>query len=335
MVLEYTKILGRNTRSCVYGWLLCRMFEDLVMQSARYKNLVPVALLLGFYVSLVVARWWASGLAMPDNTHTAILLATHIPGNDSRAFEIRSRVIRYINLTCTMVFAHVSAAVHKKYPHPESLVTEHLATELEGRVLAEAEDHGCRDSKWLPLAWSCQLVHGARDEGFLQAGPGMEALVAEILNLQSQCRHLVEWHEFNVPLIYTQVVTIAVYTYFLFSLVSEQYLDESRHYPNYEVDLVVPVFALLELVCCLGWLKVAQALLNPFGFDDQSFDLLRILEDTRHSGFVICHTRYGQYSAEAQWRPTDNSRMHIVDLGVLPGALGEILTPDTVLGCSM
>ncbi|XP_042218097.1 bestrophin-2-like [Homarus americanus] len=371
MTVEYTKEVG-NTRCCIFARLLFRwrgsvykllwrdvlvyivlytiiscfyrfylkdphkkIFEELVMHSVRYRNLVPVCFLLGFYVSLVVSRWWGTCLALPDNTNTAVLLATHIPGNDRRAFEIRTRIVRYINLTYCMVFSQVSAPVRVKYPDVQSLVNENLATELEGRVLEDAERHGCRDNKWLPITWCCQLVQCAREEGFLITETAKETVVTELLNLRRQCGALLDWHQYNIPLVYTQVVTYGVYTYFLFSLISEQFLDEARHYRNYEVDLVVPVFALLELVFYLGWLKVAESLLNPFGIDDHSFEFLNILEDSRYSAFVISHTRYGQYSPEAQWRPPDEDRLEIVNLGVLPGMIGDIITPDTVLGSSI
>lgn len=72
-----------------------------------------------------------------------------------------------------------------------------------------------------------------------------------------------------------------MYTYFLFSVLSEQYLDTTFRNPRNEADLVVPAFALLELVMYLGLLKVAETLINPFGVDDNSFDLIKFLQDAR------------------------------------------------------
>ncbi len=40
----------------------------------------------------------------------------------------------------------------------------------------------------------------------------------------------------------------------------------------------VPIFSLLEIAFYLGWLKVAQSLLNPFGEDDEDFDLIPLME---------------------------------------------------------
>lgn len=42
--------------------------------------------------------------------------------------------------------------------------------------------------------------------------------------------------------------------------------------------LYVPIFSLLEIAFYIGWLKVAQSLLNPFGDDDEDFDLISLME---------------------------------------------------------
>lgn len=72
-----------------------------------------------------------------------------------------------------------------------------------------------------------------------------------------------------------------MYTYFLFSVISEQYLDTPLRHPRNEADLVVPAFALLELIMYLGLLKVGETLINPFGVDDNSFDFQKFLLDAR------------------------------------------------------
>ncbi|XP_071527077.1 bestrophin-3-like [Panulirus ornatus] len=307
--------------SCLYRFYLDdphrKIFEEFVMQISRYRNQVPVSFMLGFYVWLAVSRWWNICLALPDNTSTAMLLATYIPGTDSRAFEIRSRVVRYINLTYAMVFARISPSVSKRFPDTQSFVYENFVTEMERQVLEEAKQYGQHCATWVPMTWCSHLVQVARDEGFLETDGGKKALVREINSLRRQCEKFLDSFQFNIPLTCTQVVTIVVYTYFLVSLVSEQFLDESLHYPNHEVDMVVPIFALLELIFYLGWLKVAVALLNPFSSDDHSLDLLKMLQNTRDSGFVICHMAYNQYSPDAQWRPKEEDRLRIIDLGVL------------------
>lgn len=57
-----------------------------------------------------------------------------------------------------------------------------------------------------------------------------------------------------------QVVTIAVYSYFLACLIGRQFLDPAQGYKDHNLDLFVPVFTLLQFFFYAGWLKVAGAL---------------------------------------------------------------------------
>ena len=53
-----------------------------------------------------------------------------------------------------------------------------------------------------------------------------------------------------------QVVTLAVYSYFVASLFSHQFLAEDSEFKYYHVDLFIPFTCVLELVFYIGWLKV-------------------------------------------------------------------------------
>ncbi|VDM59607.1 unnamed protein product [Angiostrongylus costaricensis] len=43
-------------------------------------------------------------------------------------------------------------------------------------------------------------------------------------------------------------------------------------------EFVIPVFAIYEFIFFVGWLKVAQVMLNPFGMDDDDFDIDMLVE---------------------------------------------------------
>ena len=74
-------------------------------------------------------------------------------------------------------------------------------------------------------------------------------------------------------------MALTVYTYFLASLLGRQCLDPGRlhldafsesHESAY--DYYFPIFTTLEFVFYVGWLKVAETLINPFGEDDDDFN---------------------------------------------------------------
>jgi hypothetical protein len=107
----------------------------------------------------------------------------------------------------------------------------------------------------------------------------------------------------NFPLAYTQVATIAVGFYFFACLLGRQYLipptsesseemsDKklfsnldipfafgSNPYENHTPDFYIPFFTLIEIFCYMGWIKVAETLLNPFGNDDDNFQMNYLID---------------------------------------------------------
>lgn len=89
---------------------------------------------------------------------------------------------------------------------------------------------------------------------------------------RTRCSTLFGYDWVGIPLVYTQVVTLAVYTFFSACIIGRQFLDPTQGYPGHDIDLYVPVFTLLQFFFYSGWLKVAEQLINPFGEDDDDFE---------------------------------------------------------------
>lgn len=56
----------------------------------------------------------------------------------------------------------------------------------------------------------------------------------------------------------SQVVTVAVYSFFLACLLGRQFLNPIKGYPGHELDFIVPVFTFLQFFFYVGWLKVSS-----------------------------------------------------------------------------
>ncbi len=76
------------------------------------------------------------------------------------------------------------------------------------------------------------------------------------------------------------MVTLAVYTYFVVSLMGDQTLlpGDSNKEP---VHSWLPIFLSLKFLFFFGWLRVAETLYNPFGEDDEDFGMDELLD--RHA----------------------------------------------------
>ncbi|XP_050734825.1 bestrophin-2-like isoform X2 [Eriocheir sinensis] len=275
------------TISFVYRFALWeegrRNFERLVIHCSRTQSVLPVSFVLGFYVSLVVGRWWETYRSLPWPDNTAILLATHLAGQGVGREERRA-VLRYVVLTITLTLATISPEVLAVYPSFEVMVKKGFLTEEEARLLDKHKEESEQQVAWVPIVWACQIVQRARQAGRIATNLGQKALTDEMLNLRVSCGRLLGFNSHNIPLVYVQVVTLAVYSFFLISVIGGQFIDTTKGYETHTIDLYVPFFAILQLVFYLGWLKVAEALINPFGDDDHDFEFLSMIE--RHRKMV-------------------------------------------------
>lgn len=257
-----------------------RIFEKVSIHISTFRNLIPISFVLGFYVSVIVTRWWGMYVSMPWPDTLAILLTNHIHAKGPRSRLARVTVARYVNLGIVLTFTMVSPAVKAKFPGYQELLEAGYLTEDEKRVLELLDRKSKQHKTYLPFLWACRVVDQAAREGMIRDAMAQKTVTDEILRLRGCCGELLGWDDYNIPLVYTQVVTIAVYSFFLFSVLGEQFLDPAQNYPNNIIDLYVPVFSLLQFFFYIGWLKVAESLINPFGEDDHDFEFVSLV--TRH-----------------------------------------------------
>ena len=61
----------------------------------------------------------------------------------------------------------------------------------------------------------------------------------------------------------------------------------SGPYANHSPDMHVPVFTIFEFICFVGWIKVADELLNPFGDDDYDFRINYLIDRNFQVSYMI------------------------------------------------
>ena len=106
---------------------------------------------------------------------------------------------------------------------------------------------------WMSLVWAGAVVTRAKKEGRIKDDFAFRTIIKEINKFRSGCGGLLDYDWISIPLVYTQVVTLAVYTFFLSSLMGRQFLDITKGYEGHEVDLYVPVFTFLQFFFYMGW----------------------------------------------------------------------------------
>ena len=100
--------------------------------------------------------------------------------------------------------------------------------------------------------------------------------------------------------------TLSVFAYFAASLLGAQFLippagkldnttfpyskinfSTEEPFISHTPDVYIPIFTLIEFISYMGWIKVAETLLNPFGDDDEDFDINYLIDRNLQVSYLI------------------------------------------------
>ncbi|CAJ0585783.1 unnamed protein product, partial [Mesorhabditis spiculigera] len=278
------------------------IFEDLCVFFYAYSDYIPITFMLGFYVSTVFTRWWDVFMNVGWVDSPMLLISCLIRGADERARVVRRNIMRYLVLTQALVFRDISASVKKRFPTMQHLVTAGLMTENELMVFNDVPSPHAK--YWQPMHWAFCLCRTSREEGLISSDILLIDLLEKLRQFRVNVMNLTMYDWVPVPLVYTQVIHIAIRTYFFLALFSRQYLDLSTRQditamPK-TIDIYIPIMTILQFVCFVGWMKVAEVLLNPLGEDDDDFECNWILDRNLQVAFSVVDDAYGKFPPEAR-----------------------------------
>ncbi|KAH8307155.1 hypothetical protein KR044_006066 [Drosophila immigrans] len=279
MALLYRVILDEDDK---------RFFEDLVLYCRNYGALIPLSFVLGFYVSIIVERWWSQYTSVPWPDPLAVYVSTLVRGQDEHGRLMRRTIMRYVCLSLTMVLTMISPGIKRRFPTYDFLIEAGLLNKNEANILATMDEKFPGHFKyWMPIMWASSIMTRARREGRIWDDFSLKSMIDELNKFRSGCILLIHYDMISVPLVYTQVVTLAVYTYFLAAIFGHQYINKNDTTFNSIINYYFPVFSTLEFFFFMGWLKVAETLICPFGDDDDDFDLNWAIDRNLQVSYLI------------------------------------------------
>ena len=304
--------------SCIYRFALLEHedwkqgFEHLCVYFGRFDDWIPIGFVLGFYVTQVVQRWWSmfTSIVWPDTL--AMNLVSYLPGGGEKR-KMRRYIIRLANLSAILCLRRISTGVARRFPTYDHLVEAGVMTKSE---MAKMEKINCtvdniHQTTWYPLQWAQAKLVKCRERAWIKSD---WMLVQLHENLNQVCGNngwLICYTWVNIPLVYTQLVTLAVDVYFFVALFGRQFLNPTMFkeingeyvamglnrtipgavnlvgYDHTIHDFYFPLFTALEFIFYFGWLKVAEILINPFGDDDEDFDLNYIVDRNFQLSYIM------------------------------------------------
>ncbi|KAK8394081.1 hypothetical protein O3P69_006349 [Scylla paramamosain] len=216
-----------------------RLFEKVSVYCQYFSDLIPLSFVLGFYVSIVVQRWWEQYMSLPWPDSLALFVSTSIHGLDERSRLMRRTVMRYVNLTEIITFIMISPGVKKRFPTLEHLVEAGILTSNEQKIFDDLNAKTSHSKYWMPLVWAGSIIARARKEGRIRDDFAVKTMLDEINRFRGLCGGLLSYDWISIPLVYTQVVTLAVYSFFIAAIMGRQFLDPAQKIPNHEINWLV------------------------------------------------------------------------------------------------
>ncbi|KAL5103403.1 Bestrophin-1 [Taenia crassiceps] len=284
--------------SCVYRFALTasqqKQFESVVLYVFDFQQMIPISFILGFYVQLVFSRFWQQFNSVPWVFTPTLAVIGAIQG-EGRARAIRRTCVRYMNASLIIAASRLHVAAKKRFPTTQHLVQAGILTQREGDLIDSTDPVAAQP--FLPLVWATSISMRAEKDGYIRNPHALVNLIQVINSFRESLLKLFLMDKVCVPLVYTQVVTLAVYSYFLSSIIGRQFIVNTSDYSEpFRKDYYVPLYTILEFIVYMGWLKVAETLVNPMGEDDEDFDINAIIDS---------NWSYGMHMVDRKHHPTE------------------------------
>ncbi|ULU13825.1 hypothetical protein L3Y34_016372 [Caenorhabditis briggsae] len=253
-------------------------------------NCVPLTFMLAFFVTVIVDRWKNIFANIGFIENTALAIATLVRGTEPETVLTRRTIIRYLVLSQVLVFRDISLKVRRRFPNIDSIIKSGFLQEHEAVILEEID---CPYNKyWVPINWASAVLQKVFVEGKITAAPLFNAAWQEVKTFRSNMAILCNFDWVPIPLAYPQVIFVAVRFYFFMCLFTRQHLDMMD---KRTIDYYFPILTVFQFIFFMGWMKVAEGLLNPLGEDDDDFECNFLIDKNISTGMAIVDSTYDKF----------------------------------------
>ncbi|KFZ66772.1 Bestrophin-4, partial [Podiceps cristatus] len=247
-----------------------RLYAKVAQYCNRSTDLIPMSFVLGFYVTLIVNRWWAQYTSIPLPDQLMCVISSNVHGKDEKGRILRRTLIRYANLSAVLILRSVSTRVLKRFPTMDHVVEAGEELNPGGDGLQCGVRAGVTD---------VSLSLGVLGDVHIRDDVALCLLMDELNLFRAKCSTLFHYDWISIPLVYTQVGTHAPH---------QPPEPRSLLFPPHNsrgaqsllppLDMYVPLSTLLQFFFYAGWLKVAEQIINPFGEDDDDFETNKLID---------------------------------------------------------
>uniref|UniRef100_A0A0M3HZC9 Bestrophin homolog n=1 Tax=Ascaris lumbricoides TaxID=6252 RepID=A0A0M3HZC9_ASCLU len=269
-----------------------RIFEQLVYFIDGKLDYIPLDFLLGFFVLSVLRRWnrFFDNIGYIDNI--ALMVAAYVRGSDEETREMRRSIVRYCVLSQALVFRDISMRVRRRFPNLDAIVAAGFMMEHEREKYEKIQYRYAK--YWLPFQWALALCQEARQKQTIASDWLLEKVSEEIKQFRTSMAILCNYDWVPLPIAYPQLIVLTVHVYFLICVISRQHILSDEAPNKSRFDMIFPIMSTLQFIFYMGWLKVAEVILNPFGEDDDDFECNFLLDKNLTIGLTVVDEGYNR-----------------------------------------
>ncbi|VDD95783.1 unnamed protein product [Enterobius vermicularis] len=226
---------------------ICHIFE-------QYGGLLPVTYMLGYFVTHVVTRWIQmlfTAIGWIDDV--ALLIASYVKGSTKEGNTYRKTMLRYMMVIQIMALRIVSPAMKRRFPTLDKLIDAGFhfkIPKITGKLLLtkSEESYSCNFAKNIAKLTICLLQTSKLTSVIIKL---FFWSLQYMLDFRKSSLKCILYDYFTLPICYVHVLYLYPY---------------------------VPFMTIVQFIFLTGWCKVAESLLNPWGEDDDNFEINFIVD---------------------------------------------------------
>ncbi|CAJ0579620.1 unnamed protein product, partial [Mesorhabditis spiculigera] len=262
-----------------------------------------LSFMLGFITPYCYQRWMDMYVLLewPDNTaHVFNTCVQEDALTPKEMDKLRNCVARYLILAYIMLMRDVSVKGRKRFPTLEHLTHYGGVITGEEKELLGVGRIGAGDPHyWIPICWIITMVKKFYVSGHEQKKAKKDAkkvksimtekhykeFIYRLLKYRGDLGDVLSFDFVPMPLAQTQLITFVSTLYAI--LLTGQVMDMGfieRSFLQQSVWISL-FYVSLKLLIYVGWVKSFEVIMNPFGEDDDDFDVSQLVD--RHWQLLI------------------------------------------------
>lgn len=252
-------------------------FDALARYVAKYGVSIPVVLLLGFFNSVAMGRWFSMVSSVPGTSKIITQFIVTLKDDLPEGKLIIDEYSRYVLLNWVLIFRMICKPLRKRYPTMMSLQASGFLSAKERVYLEGIEDRGERNT--LPLIvsnWLIIFLKEVNRRDYFGRPTDCEKHIDAVLALKKNGGSVIKFATNNIPVALIQSVTIAIYCFGFVSVIGHQFSEKSVY--TRIISGYFPFLYAMPYFLYYAWLKVGRIAADPFGEDEDDIDIVDLFQ---------------------------------------------------------